>query len=84
MSKNTHGGSRPGSGRKPKSDKKVPISLKISPDVLAFLRNRGPSLSEAAEPILRASKPYKDWQKAKPILAPDGSQSGQELPEVSP
>lgn len=36
--KQPHGGNRPGSGRKPKPDKKITYSTKLRPDQVSWLR----------------------------------------------
>ena len=64
-----HGGSRPGSGRKPKSDsgprKTVPLTL--SPEVVEFLDDdvgEG-KRSDYVDGTVKATKRYKDFRKGK-------------------
>lgn len=63
-----HGGQRtpgPGKslGRPKKPDAKVPISLRVSPDVAEYLRSQ-PNQSEAVEAAVRRSKGFRHIKSA--------------------
>lgn len=63
MTPNTHGGKRtpgPGKslGRPPKADAKVAVSVRLSPDVVAYLRSQE-NQSAAVEEALRRSKGFR-------------------------
>ena len=60
---NTHGGSRKGSGRKPKEEgqgRSVPKSIKVSQEVADYLGEIGTGI---IEDMIRRSKAFKDWQR---------------------
>ena len=61
----THGGYRPGSGRKPGNpkDRKQPIAIKVTPELRAYLRSRK-NATETIELALTRSRAFKAW-KAK-------------------
>jgi hypothetical protein len=58
----THGGSRPGAGRKPLLDgKKIPVTKKLSVDIVAYLQSCE-NATEAIEDAIRRSKGFKAWK----------------------
>lgn len=62
MTKPTHGGKRPGSGRKPKGDEaKQPTSVRLSPQVVAYARETGLNLGETLESTVRRTKAFRTW-----------------------
>lgn len=62
---NTHGGKRAGAGAKPmRGEPKVTLSLKVSPQVKAFLASSDLSASEAVEQTIRKSKDFREWRKS--------------------
>jgi len=62
----TAGGKRPGAGRKPAPEgtQKVPYTTKLTPEVVAFLRQCD-NAAETIDETLRRSKTFKDWVKSK-------------------
>jgi hypothetical protein len=64
----THGGSRPGAGRKPCPDgKKIPVTKKLSVDIVAYLQTCE-NATEAIEDSIRRSKGFKSWKVKKGTL----------------
>lgn len=60
--KPTHGGARKGAGR-PKGEPKQSTGIKLSPEVLRYLRENGISVGEFVEDAVRRTKAFKDWLK---------------------
>ena len=60
--KKTHGGPRPGSGRPADPDAKVDLSLRVPPDVRAYL-DTCENISETVAEVIRRTKAFRDWQK---------------------
>ena len=61
-----HGGARPGAGRPKKANKKMGTAVKLSPDVLEFLRRDGAEpVSQQIEDAVRGTKLFKDWKKTQ-------------------
>ena len=61
----SHGGKRPGAGRKPRSDGKgrtTPKSIKVSRDVAEYLDRVGTGV---IEDMLRRSKAFREWQRMR-------------------
>lgn len=64
MKKPTHGGSRPGAGRKPTGEAaKESTGIRLSPEVLRYLRENGVSVGEFVEATVRRTKAFKEWLK---------------------
>jgi hypothetical protein len=61
-SNNTHGGPRPGSGRKPSPDKKIAITVRVHPELRAYLASCE-NQAAAIESALRASPGYLAWSR---------------------
>jgi len=57
------GGRRPGSGRPPKDNARIPAPMRLLPDTVAFLRDSGQTLAEATEAIVRKSKAFREWKR---------------------
>ena len=61
----SHGGNRPGAGRPPvRNVSKVTLSLRVTPDVKAYLASEG-NISEAVEEQTRKSAGFKQWRKSQ-------------------
>jgi hypothetical protein len=58
----THGGSRPGSGRKPDPNSKIPVTKKLDRELVDFLQTR-PNATETIESALRKSTEFKAWKR---------------------
>ena len=58
------GGKRKGAGRKPapQGTHKVPMTIKVAPDLRQYLR-RCENATEAIETALRRSKDFRDWTR---------------------
>lgn len=69
------GGPRPNSGRPPKDNARIPAPMRLLPDTVEFLKQSGQTLAEATESIVRKSKAFREWQKARPIPARPETQS---------
>lgn len=52
-SKSTHGGRRPGAGRKPTGKNKKNVTLTFSPDIIEILKSKGRGKSEYIETLIR-------------------------------
>lgn len=61
---NTHGGKRPGSGRKPSADqpRNITRSVKLTADEAEYISEVG---TGELWRLLQASKRFKDWRRAK-------------------
>lgn len=58
----THGGPRPNSGRKPwVENPKVKISLRLDPDVIAYLRQHPSGITAAIESVVKETKQFRQW-----------------------
>lgn len=57
----SHGGQRTGAGRKPDPDKKQPISLKLTPKVVKYLKSVNASVT--VDEAIQRSKAYREWLK---------------------
>ena len=68
----THGGARPGSGRTTKLGRKAPLSVRLTPDVIAFLdsildpelvaqSDDAPSRSDFIDSAVRKTSEFKKW-----------------------
>ena len=64
VKKNTHGGARPGAGRKPRDPEtlKRQMGFRLSPDVSMFLRKFG-NMSAAVDDLIRCSHSYQTWKR---------------------
>jgi len=71
----THGGSRPGAGKKPGvMGKKIKRGLAFSPDIVAFLATLTPTeanpelpgASQFTESIIRKHKLFVEWKRTQP------------------
>lgn len=58
------GGARVGAGRKPVSDPKVTLSLRVSSDVKKFLETTA-NASETTEQTIRRSSAFRQWIKSR-------------------
>lgn len=63
-SKPTHGGKRPGAGRKAPDGAKVGASVYVTPEVRAYLATVE-NLSVTVEKAVRASSGFKKWKAGK-------------------
>ena len=60
----THGGPRPNSGRKPIDNPKVQISLRLDPEIVAYLRiQHTTSITAAVEQAIKDSRQFRQWLK---------------------
>lgn len=61
-----HGGKRSGAGRKAsRGERKVTTAVGLTPEVKEYLDQCKQSQSEIVEDVLRRSKGFRDWKKAK-------------------
>lgn len=62
--KPTHGGPRPGSGKKPipVELKRKPYAMRLSPDVFAFLKSRD-NATATLESAVRQSSAFRWWRE---------------------
>lgn len=74
MAKQSHGGTRPGAGRKPGNrGTKQPLTVKLSPIVHEFFATIEESRATFLERITISSKEFRNWSKklsennAKPV-----------------
>jgi len=66
MTKTTHGGSRPGAGRKPTGNTpKVSTGIRLAEDVLTYYRETGIPMGEAFEGFTRKTKAFNAWSKQR-------------------
>lgn len=58
------GGKRKGAGRKPAPEgtQKVPMTIKVAPDLREYLAQRE-NATETIETALRRSKDFRDWKR---------------------
>ena len=61
----THGGKRPGAGRKPAppETKKIAYTTKLSPIVVEYLRQHE-NAAQAIERAVVGSKEFREWRKS--------------------
>ncbi len=66
MTEPTHGGRRKGAGRKPApvGTIKVPLTIKIEPELREYLRQQ-PNATATVEVALRRSKQFREWVRAQ-------------------
>ena len=58
----THGGKREGAGRPLlRGERKETTSMRLTPTVLAFLRESGESSAEVVESAVRRSVAFREW-----------------------
>lgn len=64
MIANNRGGKRKGAGRKPAPEgtTKVPMAIKIDPELREYLRSCA-NATEAIETALKRSKAFRDWKR---------------------
>lgn len=62
MATKTHGGKRPGAGRKPAPDKKIPWSGKFERSILAYLRSTD-NATATIETAVKRSKGFRAFQR---------------------
>jgi uncharacterized protein (DUF4415 family) len=64
--KPTHGGSRPGAGRKPTGNTpKVSTGIRLAEDVMAYARENGIPLADTLEAAIRRTKAFNAWSKQR-------------------
>ena len=63
MNENTHGGKRDGAGRKPapEGEKKETLCVRLSPDVIEYLKQAGAGV--IIEAAIRRTKAFKEWEQ---------------------
>lgn len=62
----SHGGKREGAGRKAsRGEPKVTTAIGVTPEVKEYLDQHEKSQSELCEDLIRRSKEFKTWQRAK-------------------
>ena len=63
----SHGGKREGAGRKPApaGTVKVPMAIKVDPELREYLRSCE-NATAAIEEALRRSKLFRDWKRNQP------------------
>lgn len=62
MTKPTHGGTRPGAGRKPIENPKVPITKKLDSEIVEYLKACD-NATEAIEQAIKRSKSFREWRQ---------------------
>lgn len=61
-----HGGKREGAGRKAsRGEAKVTTAIGVTPEVKEYLDQHEKSQSEVCEGLIRRSKDFRDWKRAK-------------------
>ena len=59
-----HGGRRKGAGRKPSpKTRKVPITLRLHPEIIDYLRSLE-NMTAETEAVLRRSKGFRSWRRS--------------------
>ena len=57
-----HGGPRPGSGRKPMENPRVPVQFRLDPEIVAYLRiQHTTNMTAAVEQAIKDSKQFREW-----------------------
>ena len=64
MSKNNHGGVRPGAGRPPggPESRNVPKSIKVTQEMADYLSERGTGIIQT---VLQRTKDFKEWREQR-------------------
>lgn len=62
----TLGGKREGAGRKPdRGERKQSLTVRLTPELLAFFADQESSAADAIEDCVRRSKAFREWLAAR-------------------